>query len=223
MHGRTLPVATGIKLANPTLTVIAAGGDGDGYGIGLNHVLHAIRRNVNLTYIVMDNGVYGNTKGQTAPNSPRGYVSPSSPYGSTDDPIAILPIALGAGISFLAQGIASDVPGLTDMIRRAIEHPGFALVNAISPCVTYDKVHTYPWYKERIYSLEKAGHLTHDRQAAFSVVCETDGRIPIGVIYEDVHSEDLTTRLSRFTQPAAGIELDDTLRNRYESLMEEWV
>ncbi|MBX6396160.1 MAG: 2-oxoacid:ferredoxin oxidoreductase subunit beta, partial [Alicyclobacillaceae bacterium] len=97
MHGRTLPVATGIKLANPALTVIAAGGDGDGYGIGLNHVLHAIRRNVNLTYIVMDNGVYGNTKGQTAPNSPRGYVSPSSPYGSTEDPIAILPIALGAG------------------------------------------------------------------------------------------------------------------------------
>ena len=137
VHGRALPIAQGIKLANPDLLVLVAGGDGDGFSIGGGHVAHAIRRNIDLTYIVMDNQIYGLTKGQLSPTSPRGLKTASSTWGSLEDPVNPLLYVLGYGASFVAQGTPADMPGLAAVIEEAIRFPGFAFVNVQSPCVTY--------------------------------------------------------------------------------------
>lgn len=185
MHGRTLPVATGIHLANPELTVIAAGGDGDGYGIGLNHLIHSIRRNVNLTYIVMHNNVYGNTKGQTAPTSAVGYVSGSTPMGAIEEPVHPVSLALASGATYVAQGISSNIKQLGRLIREGIRHDGFALINVFSPCVTYDKKHTYAWYREHLLDLDETkGYDTRDRAAAMAKMVET-GELVVGLIYQE--------------------------------------
>lgn len=182
-HGRTLPVATGIKLANRGLAVLAAGGDGDGYGIGLNHLIHAIRRDVDLTYVVMDNGVYGNTKGQTSPTTVTGTITPSSPAGAVEEPIRPLRLALAAGITYLAQGVSSDVPQLVRLIAGGIRHRGFALVNIFSPCPTYDHVHTYQWWRARLANLdEDPGYRADDRDHAAAAVTARDTEI-VGLIY----------------------------------------
>ncbi len=134
---------------------MAAGGDGDGYSIGGNHLLHAIRKNVDITYIVMDNGVYGLTKGQSSPTAQLGYVSKSHPEGVKDEPIHPLGIALSCGIGYLAQAFAGDVKQMTRLIQGGIDHPGFALVNIFSPCVTYNRVNTYDWYRDVSVDLEE--------------------------------------------------------------------
>lgn len=184
IHGRTLPVATGIRLANDHLTVIAAGGDGDGYGIGLNHVIHAIRRDINLTYIVMDNAVYGNTKGQTAPTSEQGYASGSTPYGSRERPIRPLRLALAAGIGFLAQGVSSDPKQLTGLVVEGIRHPGFSLINVISPCVTYDKKHTYAYLRENTVNVDTLPGYESDRLAHAIELLHGD-KLVAGLLYRD--------------------------------------
>lgn len=183
MHGRTLPVATGIRLANPRLKVLAVGGDGDGYGIGLNHLIHAIRRNVDLTYIVMHNHVYGNTKGQTAPTSDVGYVSGSTPMGAIEEPVRPLSLALASGATYIAQGFAGNVRQLERLIREGMEHEGFALINVFSPCVTYEKKHTYAWYKEHLVDLdEDEAYDPSDVKAAFAKVTE-HGELVTGLIH----------------------------------------
>ena len=141
VHGRALPIAQGIKLANPDLLVLAAGGDGDGFSIGGGHVPHAVRRNLDITYIVMDNQIYGLTKGQLSPTSPRGLKTVSSGYGSLENPINPLLYVLAYGAPFVAQGTPADLPGLTQVIEEAIRYPGFAFVNVQSPCVTYGEEH----------------------------------------------------------------------------------
>lgn len=184
MHGRTLPVAIGIRMANPNLHVVVAGGDGDGYGIGLNHFIHAVRRNVNITYIVMHNNVYGNTKGQTSPTSEMGYVSGSTPYGSVEEPIHPLSLALANGCTYVAQGIASNIKQLRRLIADGIKHDGFALVNVISPCVTFNKKHTYQWYKERLVDLDTMDDYDPtDLGQATRLLQETD-ELVIGLIYK---------------------------------------
>ena len=155
VHGRTMPVATGIKLANRNLTVIAAGGDGDGYGIGLNHFIHAVRRNIDITYIVMDNHIYGLTKGQFSPTSAQGFKTTSSPAGTADRPVKPLQLALAAGVTYLAQAFSSYPDHMAEIIAEAIQHKGFSLVNCISPCVTYNKVNTYDFYKENLVNLDE--------------------------------------------------------------------
>jgi 2-oxoglutarate ferredoxin oxidoreductase subunit beta len=152
-HGRALPVAQGIALARPELTVIAAGGDGDGYGIGVGHLVHAARRNVNLLYIVMDNGVYGNTKGQTSPTSPHGFQSGTTPDGSTDLPVHPLHLAWASGVTWLAQGFSGDVQQLTDLVRFGLIHPGFALLNVLSPCVVFNRAYGYDYYRQQVRSV----------------------------------------------------------------------
>lgn len=155
LHGRSLPIAQGVQLANPKLTVIAAGGDGDGYGIGLGHFLHALRRNVNLTYIVMDNNIYGLTTGQTSPTSAKGFKSKTSPAGSAENPIRPLYLALSQGASFVAQAFSGDVKEMTEIFEAAIRHKGFSLVNSFSPCVTFNKINTYDWFKEHLVHLSE--------------------------------------------------------------------
>ena len=149
-HGRALPFAQGVKLANPELTVIACGGDGDGFAIGTAHTIHAMRRNVNITYILMDNHVYGLTKGQTSPRSDVGFKTKTTPTGNIETPIAALELALASGATFVAQGFSAQLPQLVDLIVAAVRHEGFSFVNVFSPCVTFNHTNTYEWFREHL-------------------------------------------------------------------------
>jgi 2-oxoglutarate ferredoxin oxidoreductase subunit beta len=185
VHGRALPVATGVKLANRDLTVIAAGGDGDGYAIGAGHFVHTIRRNPDITYIVMDNQTYGLTKGQASPTSPGGYVTSTSPAGNPEAPLNGLALALAAGATFLARGFAGQPKALVDLMAAAIRHRGFSIVEVMSPCITYNTTNTYAWFREHVYDVAaNAGYDPHDRNAAFATLTRDD-RIPLGIIYRN--------------------------------------
>ncbi len=196
VHGRALPTATAVKLANKDLTVIVAGGDGDGYAIGAGHFLHAVRRNPNMTYIVMDNQTYGLTKGQSSPTSMLGFVAGPHPQGNPDAPINGLAIALAAGGTFIARGFSSEPKQMTEMIKEAVRHPGFGLVEVMSPCVTFNKVNTYKWFKENVYHVEDiADYDVRDRAKAFATLMQP-GKIPLGIFYRETRPtlEDLTLR-----------------------------
>ncbi|RFU62802.1 2-oxoacid:ferredoxin oxidoreductase subunit beta [Peribacillus saganii] len=184
MHGRALATAQGVKLANPDLHVICAGGDGDGFGIGLNHFAHAARRNVDLTYIVMDNQIYGLTKGQMSPTSPQGMETKSSPGGNPEQPINPLQMALASGSSFIAQAFSGDVKQLMSLIEQGMQHKGFAFINVFSPCVTFNKVLTYEYFKKNLVNLdEKEGYDPSNRAMAFNMVEET-GSMFTGLLYK---------------------------------------
>lgn len=184
-HGRALPAALGLKLANRDLMVLAAGGDGDAYAIGMGHFMHALRRNVNVTYVVMDNHIYGLTKGQTSPTSQEGFKTKTSPKGSLERPIHPLMLAVSAGATFVAQGFSSWQPQLATLIQKGIEHPGFSLINVISPCVTYNKVNTYDWYKQSLQNLDNdPDYVPNDRTKALARLHETD-ELVTGLIYQE--------------------------------------
>jgi 2-oxoglutarate ferredoxin oxidoreductase subunit beta len=189
IHGRAVAIATGVKLANPRLKVIVVGGDGDGYGIGLNHMIHAARRNVGLTYIVSNNQVYGLTTGQMSPTTLKGTKTKTTPFGSVDEPVNPLALALAAGATYVARGFSGDVAHLTQLIKSALTHRGFALVDVLSPCVTFNHVNTYDWFRARIYKLEETGHDPSDYFQAYRKALEWPtldpyGKIPIGVFYK---------------------------------------
>jgi len=154
LHGRILPVASGIKLANKDLTVIAIGGDGDGYGIGGNHLIHSMRRNIDMTYLVQNNAVYGLTKGQTSPTSEKGFKSNSTPSGALEDAINPMGLAITTGVTYAARGYAYDLDHLKKLIIGAIEHKGFSLMDIFQPCTTYNKIQTVAWYKQHLKKLE---------------------------------------------------------------------
>lgn len=184
LHGRTLPVATGIKLANHELTVLAEGGDGDGYAEGGNHFIHAIRRNTDITYLVHNNQVYGLTKGQTSPTSGLGFVTKTAPTGTVSPPLNPLLLAIAANGSFVARGFAGEVEHLTGLIKAAIQHKGFAFIDILQPCVSFNRVNTFKWYSERIYSLNpEADYDAGDMMIAFKKAQEWEERIPIGIIF----------------------------------------
>jgi 2-oxoglutarate ferredoxin oxidoreductase subunit beta len=155
LHGRALAVATGVKLANHALTVVVTGGDGDGFGIGGNHFIHTMRRNVDLVYLAMDNQIYGLTTGQVSPTSRVGMKTKSTPFGSVEGPINPISLALAAGATFVARGFSGEQKHLTDLIKQAIKHKGFAFIDVFSPCVTYNHDNTYPWFKQRVKKLEE--------------------------------------------------------------------
>lgn len=178
VHGRSLPVATGIKLASPDSTVLVAGGDGDGYGIGLGHFMHAARRNVDLCYVVMDNQVYGLTKGQTSPTTDPEMTTKASPLGPMANPVNPLELAMAAGASFIAQGFSGQAKQLTELVRAGIRHPGFAVINIQSPCVTYNHLNTYEWFREHV---EDVTHDPADEAAAWAVVHDRS-KVPTGII-----------------------------------------
>ena len=184
IHGRSLPLAQGVKLANPALTVLACGGDGDGFAIGLGHTIHAMRRDLDITYIVMDNHVYGLTKGQVSPRSDRGFVTKTSPAGSAETPVSALELALSAGAGFIAQGFSKELNELASLIEAGIRHVGFSFINVFSPCVTFNKVNTYDWYSQRLQKVDNLpGYDRNNRMAAMQCVMETEGLIT-GLIYQ---------------------------------------
>jgi 2-oxoglutarate ferredoxin oxidoreductase subunit beta len=181
-HGRVLPVAIGAKIANPDLTVIAVGGDGDGFSIGGGHLVHAVRRNPDITYLVMDNEVYGLTKGQTSPTSPLGFRTKSTPFGSSDAPINAMAWVLASGVSFAARGFTGNPKHLTDLIVRGIQHPGFAFVHAMSPCPTF--YNTFDLWRPRIEDLPES-HDPADLMQAMSQALRDD-KIPVGLFHRQM-------------------------------------
>ncbi|HEY6445774.1 MAG TPA: 2-oxoacid:ferredoxin oxidoreductase subunit beta [Acidobacteriaceae bacterium] len=185
LHGRSLPVATGVKMANPDLTVLVTGGDGDGFGIGGNHFMHTMRKNVDLTYIVMDNQIYGLTTGQTSPTSRLGMKTKSSPFGNIEGPIYPVTMALTAGATFVARGFSGEQKHLTDLIKQAIQHKGFSFLDVFSPCVTYNKDNTFQWFRPRVKKLEDdAAYDSSDWLAAVDKSTLWGDEIPIGKFFE---------------------------------------
>jgi 2-oxoglutarate ferredoxin oxidoreductase subunit beta len=185
LHGRSLPVASGLKLANHDLTVLVTGGDGDGFGIGCGHFVHAMRRNINLTYIVMDNQIYGLTTGQTSPTSRIGMKTKSNPYGNMDTPVNPVTLALSAGATFVARGFSGEQKHLTELLKQAITHKGFSFLDVFSPCVTYNKDNTFQWFRPRVKKLEDdAAYDPTNWPEAVKRATVWGDEIPIGKFYE---------------------------------------
>jgi len=185
LHGRALAVATGVKLGNHELKVIATGGDGDGFGIGGNHFMHTMRRNVDLTYIVMDNQIYGLTTGQTSPTSRKGMKTKSTPFGNVENPINPIPLAIVGGATYVARGFSGKQKHLVELLKGAIQHKGFAFVDVFSPCVTYNKDNTYQFFNPRVKILEEQGHDAADFQKAMEKGYQWgDDGIPIGLFWK---------------------------------------
>ncbi|MFX1475780.1 MAG: thiamine pyrophosphate-dependent enzyme [Promethearchaeota archaeon] len=185
IHGRVLPFATGAKLANHDLIVLGFAGDGDQYDEGLGHFPHAARRNIDVKLFTHDNKVYGLTTGQTSPTSPQGYKSKTSPGGAIPTPINPLMLALASNASFVARGFVGDVTHMKELMKAAIQHKGFALVDILQVCITFNRAQTYQFYRDRVYKLEEENHDATDLQQALKRSRETGDRIPIGIFYQE--------------------------------------
>jgi 2-oxoglutarate/2-oxoacid ferredoxin oxidoreductase subunit beta len=184
LHGRALPAAIAAKIVNPPLTVIAEGGDGDGYGEGGNHFISAMARNVSITYLVHNNQVYGLTKGQASPTSDRGFVTKTTPAGAWD-PLNPMALAIAANASFVARSYSADTEHLSNIIKKALQHKGFSLVDIFQPCVTYNHINTYQFYQTHLYKLEDdKSYDPSNRVAAFQKALEWGDKIPIGLFYQ---------------------------------------
>ncbi len=216
LHGRALPAAIAAKIVNPGLTVVVDSGDGDSYGEGGNHFLHNIRRNVNIAHFVHDNQIYGLTKGQASPTTSRGHVTDTQPDGSMNDPINPVLVAIAAGAGFVARAFTGNREQLVDLMKQAITYPGYALVDILQPCVSFNKVNTFVDYKERTYTPE--GHDPTNKGAALMLAAQDEDKIPLGVLYRadraDFHSRhpvlrDGTSLAGQGNDPAVLRELID--------------
>lgn len=223
IHGRSLPIAQGVKMANKDLTVIASGGDGDGFAIGLGHTIHAIRRNIDITYIVMDNQIYGLTKGQTSPRSEVGFKTKSTPQGSIESSLSVMEMALTAGATFVAQSFSTDLKDLTSLIEQGINHKGFSLINVFSPCVTYNKVNTYDWFKENLTKLSTIeDYDAHNKVTAMQTLMEHNGLVT-GLIYQNKEQksyQELVHNYSEEPLAKADLQLDEA---HFNELMKEFM
>jgi len=184
LHGRPVPPAIGARIANSELIVIAVSGDGDAYGEGGNHFLHAARRNHDITYLVHDNQVYGLTKGQASPTSDVGFITKTTPYGAAS-PVNPIALAIVSSASFVARGFAGDIDHLSNLIKKGITHRGFALIDILQPCVSFNHKNTFQWYRERVYNLEDEKYDPSDKKAALEKALIWGEEIPIGIIYEE--------------------------------------
>lgn len=184
LHGRTLPVATGIRLANHEMLVIAVAGDGDCYGEGGNHLMHAIRRNINVKLFVHDNQIYGLTKGQPSPTSMEGMITKNQPFGVFSEQLNPMALAVALDCSFVARGFAGNTEHLKELMKEAALHKGFSLLDILQPCVTFNKINTYDWYKQRVYLIESE-YNPENRIEAFKKALEWGDRIPLGIIYKN--------------------------------------
>jgi len=220
LHGRSIPVVTGAKIANHELITIVVDGDGGAYGEGGNHWIAAMRRNVNITYMVHNNQVYGLTKGQASPTSDLGFVTRTTPLGASQ-PVNPIAVALASDVSFVARGFAGDSGHLSRLLKMGIEHRGFALIDILQPCVSFNRTNTYQWYRERIYNLEdEPGYDPGDKMAAWAKAQEWDSRIPIGLIYKGekpVYEEQLPQLIE---MPLVKQKIDP---RQFEELLDEFM
>jgi len=194
LHGRALPPATGFALTRPDQRVIVEMGDGDGYGIGLGHYVHTCRRNVDVTVLAHDNQIYGLTTGQASPTTDHLMPTVSTPHGVLEQPVNPLGLALAEGATFVARGFAGDIPHLTELYVQALSHRGFAIVDVFQPCVTWNKLNTFSWFRERVYKLDDEKWDSADRSAALELSMTTfhemtctpnECRLPIGIYYQE--------------------------------------
>lgn len=194
LHGRALPPATAYRLTRPDQHVIVEMGDGDGYGIGMGHFIHSVRRNIGLTCIAHNNQIYGLTTGQASPTTEQSMKTPSTPAGVLEQPVNAVGLALAQGATFVARGFAGDIPHLTDLYVEAMNHPGFALIDVLQPCVTWNRLNTFSWFRERVYKLEDEGWDTGNRSKGLELsltsfhdmTCTPEEcRIPLGVFYKE--------------------------------------
>ncbi len=184
LHGRAIPNAIGIKTANHKIPVVVVAGDGDCYGEGGNHFIHGARGNHDITVIIHDNRVYGLTTGQVAPTAEKGFKSKSTPQGIIEVRTNPLALAITQGASFVSQGFAGDIPHLTDLMVQALNHRGFSLVNCLQPCVTFNKINTYMYYREHTYKLDQSYNPSDKVEAIKKIVDEE--KIPLGVIFKEL-------------------------------------
>jgi len=184
LHGRALPAAVAAKIANEKLTVIVDTGDGDSYGEGGNHFIHNIRRNVDITHFVHDNQIYALTKGQASPTTSEGQVTDVQTTGNIDTPLNPVLLAIAAGAGFVARAFSGNKPHLVSIMKQAVEYNGYALVDILQPCISFNKVNTFAWYKNLVYELE-SGYNPADKAAAMQKAMEFEEKIPLGVIYRE--------------------------------------
>ncbi|HCX65812.1 MAG TPA: 2-oxoacid ferredoxin oxidoreductase [Eubacteriaceae bacterium] len=203
LHGRGLPVAVAIKASNPDLTVIAEGGDGDMYGEGGNHFIHNVRRNPNLTHIVHNNRVYGLTKGQGSPTSQIGFKTPVQVSGVIHEPLNPLAIALVSGATFVARAFSGDAKLMKEIIKEAIRHEGYALIDLLHPCVSFNKVNDFKWYKENTYKISE-DHDPTDLKAAIAVATEGD-KLPLGILYQNKKKKSFEKKASVYQEESTPV------------------
>ena len=184
LHGRALPLATGAKLANHDLKIIVNSGDGDCYGEGGNHFMHAIRRNVDLTLLVHNNRTYGLTKGQASPTSDLGMVTALQPHGVISEPFNPLAVALSLGAGFVARSFSGNKKHLSRLIQEGMSFKGFSLIDTLQPCVSFNRINTYDWYKQRIYDLSEENYVPDSFEKAMSISMQWGDKIPIGILYK---------------------------------------
>jgi 2-oxoglutarate ferredoxin oxidoreductase subunit beta len=185
LHGRALPLATGAKMANHNLKILVNSGDGDCYGEGGNHFMHAIRRNVDLTLLVHNNKTYGLTKGQASPTSDFGMVTPLQLHGVISESFNPLAVALSLGAGFVARGFSGNMEHLSRLIQEGISHKGFSLIDILQPCVSFNRINTYEWYKKRVYDLFEENYVPDNFEKAMNFARQSDDKIPIGIIYKE--------------------------------------
>lgn len=213
LHGRALPVAQGIKLANKNLTVIAMGGDGDGYAIGVGHFIHAMRRNINITYIVMDNQLYALTKAQASPRSDLGFITSTSLEGATDEPIFPTRLALSMGATFVAQAFTGNMKQMVNIFEQAISHEGFSIVNVFSPCHTYNYKNTPLWFKQQLTNLDDlTDYDISDKYNAYKIIDEYNNLIT-GIIYKNEKKQIFEKRIPGFSKNLPISKMDISVKN----------
>ena len=220
LHGRALPPATAIKAANPSMTVIAESGDGDMYGEGGNHFIHTIRRNPGITNIVHNNMVYGLTKGQASPTSQLGFKTPVQVAGVTLEPFNPLAVAIALDAGFVARAFIGDADKTKEILKKAIMHKGYALVDIFQPCVTFNKINTWQWFKEHTYYLEDS-YDPRDRSAAFKRAIETD-KLPLGIFYINPNKSTFENNVGIYQQDNRPLFEREPDVNRLRMLIEKF-
>ena len=221
LHGRPLPVAQAIKLANPKLTVIVTTGDGDGYAIGIGHLVHAARRNIDITMLTMNNQVYGLTKGQYSPTARVNFISGTTPNGSKEQPIDAVSLTLAAGAGFVSRTFAGDIKETSQLIEQAIQHHGFSFIDILSPCVTFNKINTYEWFKQNIEKIkDDKSYDCHDPVSAFNKI-KTSTKIPVGLIFKEEKPtyEDQVLDKSKNSLVFEDLEFDN---NEFKKIIEKY-
>ena len=217
LHGRALPAATAIKAANPGLTVVVESGDGDMYGEGGNHLIHTMRRNPNITSIVHNNMVYGLTKGQASPTSRPGMVTPVQVHGVFEEPLNPLAVAIAMNASFVARAFAGHPERTAGIIRRAIEHKGYSLVDVFQTCVSFNKLNTFKWFEDNTYYVE-GSYDPKDRNRAFSTVT-AEGKFALGVLYVNEQRIPFEENLPAYQRSAIPLYMRTPDRGRLEELI----